>query len=267
MGESLGLAPMANILAIAGSDPSGEAGLQTDLKTIRALGHRPLSVITAVTAQNDVRVYSVNPVETTIVSDQLRAVITHYPIGAVKVGLIATKQIAYQLYRIFSEEHLAHLVIDPVMQASSGATLLESVALPILTSFLIPLAEVVTPNLNEAEVLAEMPVSGKAQMIEAAKKIYQTCAGVKAVLIKGGHLPGSAVDILFDGDKICEFPSSKTYPVKVRGTGCILSSAIASFLAQGYELREAVWAAKAFLDRVAMGEEQEEHEQLSFIAS
>lgn len=256
---------MANILTIAGSDPSGEAGIQADLRTFRALGHRGFSVITTVTAQNDIRVYSVNPVDTTVLSDQLRALLSHYQIDAVKIGLIGTKQIAYQIYRIVNEEHFPNVVVDPVLRSSSGATLLESAALPILTSFLLPLSRVVTPNLDEAEVLSGMTVKDGEQMAQAAKKIYELCSGVGAVLIKGGHLSGAPVDILFDGNKIYEFPATKSYPEKTRGTGCILSSALAAFLAQGYELSEAVWAAKAFLDRSVGSVEGNDQDQLSFI--
>ncbi len=259
---------MANILTIAGSDPSGEAGIQGDLQTMRALGHRGFSVITTVTAQNDVRVYSVNPVDTTVLSDQLRAVLSHYQIDAVKIGLLGTKQIAYQVYRILNEEHFKNIVVDPVLRSSSKAVLLESAALPILTSFILPLSRVVTPNLDEAETLAGMTVRTQEQMKEAARKIYDLCKGVGAVLVKGGHLADSRVDILYDGQQLHEFPAAKVYPEKIRGTGCILSSALAAFLAQGYGLTEAVWAAKAFLDRTVGGhEEKEDEEQLSFIAS
>jgi len=137
---------MANILTIAGSDPSGQVGIQGDLHVIRELGHRGLCAITTVTAQNDERVYSVNPVDTRVLVDQLRALLSQYKMDAVKIGLLGTKQIAYQVYRIVNEEHFPHVIVDPVLRSSSGSILLEDAALPILSSFLIPLTQLLTPQ-------------------------------------------------------------------------------------------------------------------------
>jgi len=240
---------MANILTIAGSDPSGQAGIQGDLRVIRDLGHRGLCAITTVTAQNDDRVISVNAVDARILVDQLRVLLEQYKIDAVKMGLLGTKQIAYQLYRIIDGERFPNIVVDPVLRSSSGATLLESDAIPILTSFLLPLSRLVTPNLDEAEELSGIKVTNVDQMVQAAKKIHQLCAGVEAVLVKGGHLSMDAVDILFDGSKIQEFPSTEIFPKEFRGTGCILSSAIASYLAEGMELPQAITAAKEYLEK------------------
>lgn len=258
---------MANILVIAGSDPTGQAGIQADLRTVRQLGHRGLSVLTAVTAQNDNRIYSVNALDSRVLLDQLRAILDTYPVDAVKIGLLGTKQIAYQIYRILGDHRFPNVVVDPVMHASCGSILLEDAALPILTSYLLPLARVVTPNLDEAEVMAEMTVRNTNQMALAAKHIFEICKGVGAVLIKGGHLREVAVDVLYDGIKVHEFPSLQNYPVKTRGTGCVLSSALASYLTRGYDLPEAIWAAKAHLDRVIATAPEELPEQLSFIES
>lgn len=239
---------MAHILTISGSDPSGQAGLQVDLEAIRELGHRGFSVVTAVTAQNDDRVFSINPVDTRVFNDQLRALLAQYEFDAVKVGLLATNELAYQVYRVLKEHQLPNVVIDPVIQASSGAILLENSAVPVLTGYVIPFATMVTPNLAEAEVLTNMTVRSVEQMAEAAKHLYQISRGVKAVLIKGGHLKNEKVDILYDGETFHEYPGERAYPPNSRGTGCILASALACSLGAGRSIRDAVEQAKAYLD-------------------
>ncbi len=238
---------MANILVIAGSDPSAQAGLQVDLQVIRSRGHRGCSVITAVTAQNDERVYSVNPVDTRVLKDQLRAVLSAYTFDAVKVGLLVSNEISYQVYRILEQHKVKNIVVDPIMRASSGAVLLENAALPILTGYLLPLARMVTPNLDEAETLSGMTVRDLDQMGDAARKIMNESPGLNAVLIKGGHLTTEKTDILWDGMELYRFPTEQTFAGSPRGTGCILSTAIACALANGADIREAVRAAKNYL--------------------
>lgn len=238
---------MANILTIAGSDPCGQAGLQADLEVIHLLGHRGFSVITAVTAQNDERVYSVNPVDTRVLKDQLRSLLSKYSFDAVKVGLLVTNELAYQVFRVLGEAKLPNLVIDPIMASSSGAVLLESAAISVLTGYLFPLARLVTPNLDEAETLAGMTVRNLEQMAQAAKKIANL-VGIESVLIKGGHLEGEKTDVLFDEDTIHEFPGGASLPEHMRGTGCRLSSAITCYLAEGSSVQEAVQKGKSFLE-------------------
>jgi hydroxymethylpyrimidine/phosphomethylpyrimidine kinase len=239
---------MANILTIAGSDPSGQAGIQVDMEVIRALGHRGLTVITAVTAQNDDRVYSVNPVDTKTLKDQLRAILSKYSIDAVKVGLLVTNQLAYQVYRILDELHVKNLVVDPIMQSSSGSVLLESAAVPVLTGFLLPMARLVTPNLDEAETLAGMPVKNVDHMCDAADKILNGSPGLESVLVKGGHLQEDRMDVLLYKNELQQIPAHSPISGNTRGTGCILSTAIACYLAEGMDLPEAVQRAKSFLE-------------------
>ncbi len=239
---------MSNILTIAGSDPSGQAGIQADLQVIRALGHRGFSAITAVTAQNDERVYSVNPVATKTLKDQLRALFSTYEFAAIKVGLLVTNELAYQIYRILNEVGVKNIVVDPIMRSSSGTVLLESAALSTLTGFLFPLARIVTPNLDEAESLTGMNVRDLDAMAEAAEQIRKASPGLETVLVKGGHLKDKIVDLLWDGTDTYELGTGDPLSNPARGTGCILSSAIACFLADGLELPAAVQKAKSFLE-------------------
>lgn len=239
---------MANILTIAGSDPSGQAGIQADLDAIRSLGHRGFSVITAVTAQNDARVYSVNPVDTKVFRDQLQALLAQYSFDAIKIGLLGTNELAYQVYRVLDEHRFPNVIVDPVLRSSSGAILLESSAISVLTSFLLPLARVVTPNLDEAEALTGMMVRNADQMATAAQRLYQLSKGVGAVLVKGGHLKENKEDVLFDGEEVTAYAIREPYPENARGTGCLLSTAIACQLADGKTIPVAVQEARHFLD-------------------
>ena len=239
---------MANILSISGSDPSGQAGVQADLEAIRDLGHRAFSVVTAVTAQNDERVYSVNPVDTRVFNDQLRALLAQFEFDAVKVGLLATNELAYQVYRVLKEHKLQNIVVDPVICSTSGTVMLENSAIPVLTGYILPQAALVTPNLDEAESLTNTKVRNVDQMAGAAKQIFNLAKGVGAVLIKGGHLKQDKVDILYDGTTYHQYPAERLYVENFRGTGCRLASAIATYLGEGKPLQQAVENAKAYLD-------------------
>jgi len=239
---------MANILSISGSDPSGQAGVQADLEAIKDLGHRAFSVVTAVTAQNDERVYSINPVDTRVLNDQLRALLAQFEFDAVKVGLLATNELAYQVYRVLKEHELPNIVVDPVIRSSSGTVMLENSAIPLLTGYVMPLAVLVTPNLDEAESITNMKVRDADQMAEAAKHVFNLAKGVGGVLIKGGHLKENKVDILYDGSTYHQYPAERIYPENFRGTGCRLASAIAAYLGEGKSLKQAVENAKAYLD-------------------
>jgi hydroxymethylpyrimidine/phosphomethylpyrimidine kinase len=240
---------MANILSIAGSDPSRQAGIQGDLEVIREFGHRGLTVITAVTAQNDQRVYSVNPVDTKILKDQLSALLSEFKFDAVKIGLLVSREITYQVYRILEESKIPNIVVDPVMNSSSGTILLESGAVPLFSSFLLPLAKIVTPNLDEAEQLSGLKVRSVDTMAQAAHKIYKEAPGLEAVLVKGGHLNESKVDVLFYNNEIYEFAAQSFFADNARGTGCALSTALACSLADGYTIPESVHQSKAFLEK------------------
>ncbi len=240
---------MGHLLTIAGSDPSGQAGLQADLSVFQDLGHHSCSVITAVTAQNDERVFSVNPVETKILKDQLRALLEAYEFDAVKIGLLVTRELTYQVFRILEEAKVPNIVIDPVMRSSSGMTLLENAALPIFTGFLAPLARILTPNLDEAEQLTNLTVRTREQMATAAHKMMQESPGLEAVLVKGGHLEDEKIDVLFYNNEIYEFPTRRYFTGGARGTGCVLSSALACFLADGLPIPEATHKAKDYLEK------------------
>lgn len=240
---------MANILVIAGSDPTGQAGIQADLETLRALGHFGGTAITAVTAQNSDRVLSVNAVDSSVLRDQIKAILSQYSIDAVKIGLLANRELTYQTARMLSEKNVPNIVLDPVIRSSSGSMLLNHGAFPILLSTLMPCCRVVTPNLYEAGLLTGMEVRNESDMITAAQALYKLALGVEGVLVTGGHLEGEVVDIFFDGTRLLRFPSQMEYPENTRGTGCRFSTALACFLASGYAPKEAILQAKHFLDQ------------------
>lgn len=236
---------MKNILTIAGSDSGGGAGIQADLKTFAALGTYGMSVITAVTAQNTQGVHHVEEMSREIVKVQLDAVFSDIRVDAVKIGMVSSPEIICQIAASLREWEAHNIVVDPVMAAKSGYSLLKSEAIEALKNELFPLAAVVTPNLSEAEVLVGKKVTNEDDMEEAAKQIY--ALGMQSVLIKGGHLVGDAVDLLFDGNKLTRFTSPRIKNKNTHGTGCTLSSAIAAHLALGVDLIKAVSQAKSYL--------------------
>ena len=226
---------MKNLLTIAGSDSSGGAGIQADLKTFAAHGTFGMSVITAVTAQNTCGVTAVQNIDCDIVEAQISAVFDDIRVDAVKIGMAACLR-RYQP-RI--------IVVDPVMISKSGYPLLAPEACETLIKELLPLAALVTPNLPEAEAITGMQVTEKAQMRAVAEKIV--ALGAKAVLVKGGHLSDTADDLLFDGSTETWFPGKRIPTKNTHGTGCTLSSSLAANLAKGLELTDAVRASKAYV--------------------
>jgi len=232
-------------LTIAGSDSGGGAGVQADLKTFSAFRVFGMSVITALTAQNSLGVHGVVSVEPAFVAQQIDVVLDDFGADAVKIGMLSTASIV----RAVAERLRAHgqgcVVLDPVMIAKSGDPLLQPDARQVLMAELLPLADVVTPNLHEAEVLADMPVTTEAEMEEAARRI--AALGPRHVLVKGGHLEDSATDILWDGRSFTRFPAPRIESTSTHGTGCTLSSAIAAGLARGRDLDGAVREAKAYV--------------------
>lgn len=237
-------------LSIAGSDSSGGAGIQADLKTFAALGAYGMTAITAVTAQNTTGVTSIMAVTPEVVADQIDAVMTDIKPDAVKIGMLMNSEIIVTVAAKLRQWKPQFVVLDPVMIATSGSRLIDGSAIATLTEQLIPLATVVTPNRLEAECLAGCSVTDAASATEAAKRIMQL--GAKAVLIKGGHLDtsaGTVTDMLWEGSGCA--PHTFTAPFvntrNTHGTGCTLSSAIAAFLAQGRDLTEAVRDAKSYL--------------------
>lgn len=219
---------MKNLLTIAGSDSSGGAGIQADLKTFAAHGTFGMSVITAVTAQNTCGVAAV----------QNR-------VDAVKIGMVSQPEIIRTIAACLRRYQPRIIVVDPVMISKSGYPLLAPEACETLIKELLPLATLVTPNLPEAEAITGMQVTEKAQMRAVAEKII--ALGAKAVLVKGGHLSDTADDLLFDGSTETWFPGKRIPTKNTHGTGCTLSSSLAANLAKGLELTDAVRASKAYV--------------------
>ena len=234
-------------LTIAGSDSSGGAGVQADLKTMSAIGIYGMSAITAITAQNTCGVTAIMPVEPQVVSAQIDAIATDIRPDAVKIGMLFSRPIIEAVARSISEHRLSRIVLDPVMISTSGSRLLETDAIDAMLSRLFPIADVITPNRYEAEYLAGMKISTPADVAAAADAILSR--GAKAVLIKGGHFDdASMTDYLFaQSHEPRLFSSPKIVTPNTHGTGCTLSSAIASHLALGHTLPEAVTLAKEYL--------------------
>lgn len=235
------------VLTIAGSDSGGGAGVQADLKTFSAYRVFGMSVITAVTAQNSLGVQSVEYLPPALVASQLSSVLDDLGADAAKCGMLGTEGIIRAVADGLRAHGLERLVVDPVMAATSGDPLVEDGAVRSLTTHLLPLALVVTPNLPEAETLAAMPVSSRADMEEAARRIHKL--GPRHVLVKGGHLKGDAVDLLYNGREFTTFQAPRVESDNTHGTGCTFSAAIAAALAQGRPLAEAVRDAKAYVTR------------------
>ena len=237
---------MPSVLTIAGSDSGAGAGIQADLKTFAALGVYGTSAITAVTAQNTLGVTAVHELPPEVVAAQIDAVVSDIRPDAVKTGMLAGAPIIEVVARKVKEHALPNLVVDPVMVAESGDSLLRGDAVVALRDLLLPLADVVTPNLPEASVLTDHDVASEADRRLAAREIV--ALGARAVVIKGGHLEGdTAVDLLYDGRRFREYTVPRIQTSGTHGTGCTFASAIAAFLARGEPLPEAVGRAKEYL--------------------
>ena len=232
-------------LTIAGSDCSGGAGVQADLKTMSALGVFGMSVIVSVVAENTARVISIEDISPKVIADQIDAVFEDIPPDAVKVGMLSTPACMEAVASKLREYRPAHVVIDPVMYAKNGSPLMQESSIDTLIKTVIPVATLLTPNIPEAEKISGMKITTPEDMREAAKKIYEMGAG--AVLVKGGHYIGDARDILFDGREFHTYVEKRIDTKNTHGTGCTLSSAIASYLALGEPLPEAVGKAKAYV--------------------
>jgi len=236
------------VLTIAGSDSSGGAGIQADLKTITALGAFGMSVITAVTAQNTLGVQGIYEIPADFVEKQFASVVMDIGVDAVKTGMLTTTEIVTTVAGLIRKYDIEKLVVDPVMAATGGEALIKGEVRETLIRVLIPLAFVVTPNIPEAEVLAEMKIATVQDMENAAKVIHGY--GAKNVVVKGGHLAGDAVDVLYDGAKFHLFSAAKLDKGETHGTGCTYSAAIATLLAKGQSIAEAVKGAKAYITEV-----------------
>jgi hydroxymethylpyrimidine kinase/phosphomethylpyrimidine kinase len=233
------------VLTIAGSDSGGGAGIQADLRTISALGAFGMSVITALTAQNTLGVQGIFEIPPEFVEKQFDSVLGDIGTDAAKTGMLSNSVILRAVAKKIREYHIEKLVVDPVMYAKGGAPLLAREAGETLIKELLPLASIATPNIPEAEALADMPIRTVDDMKQAAKKIVSL--GTRNVLIKGGHLEGPATDILYDGRNFHSFSSERIATRDTHGTGCTYASAIATGLAQGLSVVEAVERAKRYV--------------------
>jgi len=233
-------------LTIAGSDSGGGAGIQADLKTFQALGVYGTSAITAITAQNTLGVRAVQEVSPDVVVAQIDAVADDLGVDGAKTGMLSSAAVVEAVAGAVRRWGLDRvLVVDPVMVAKSGDRLLREDAVQALRERLLPLAAVVTPNVPEAEVLAGRALSGEEDLRRAAVEI--AALGPRAVVMKGGHLAGDPVDLLFDGQRFHRFPGRRVPTRSTHGTGCTFSAAIAARLALGDDVVAAVGAAKAYL--------------------
>jgi hydroxymethylpyrimidine/phosphomethylpyrimidine kinase len=234
-------------LTIAGSDSGGGAGIQADLKTFTAYRVFGMSVITAVTAQNSVGVQGVEDLPPAFVAQQLRSVLSDMGADAAKCGMLSTAPIIEAVAETLGEHAIEKLVVDPVMVAKSGDALLRPDARRALMDRILPLALVVTPNLPEAEVLAGMRVEARPDMEEAARRIR--ALGPRYVLVKGGHLEGDALDLLWNGREFTTFTAPRVESSSTHGTGCTFSAAIAAGLARSQALGDAIRDAKAYVTK------------------
>ena len=236
-----------NLLSIAGSDPSGGAGVQADLKTFSALGCYGMAALTALTAQNTRGVRAVHVPPPAFLTDQLDAIFADVRVDAVKIGMLATGDMVRAVARSLEAHPGLPVVLDPVLVATSGDSLGAPDVVDAMVERLLPLAAVVTPNLPEQARLAGMPVPEDEDALRDAAAALQA-RGARAVLVKGGHLAGGeAVDLLAEGGAIRLFHARRIDTPNTHGTGCTLSSAIAAHLAKGFALADAVDAAKSYL--------------------
>jgi hydroxymethylpyrimidine kinase / phosphomethylpyrimidine kinase / thiamine-phosphate diphosphorylase len=236
--------PRGRVLSIAGSDSGGGAGIQADLKTITLLGSYGMSAITALTAQNTLGVTGIHPSPAGFVAEQIETVLTDIGADVVKTGMLFSAEIVAVVGEALKRHGLL-AVVDPVMIAKGGAPLLQQQAVESLLTVLLPQTYLLTPNLPEAGALSGFPVETETDMRRAALKLQQL--GARNVLIKGGHLPGEAVDLLLEGGSFHRFSSKRFATRNTHGTGCSYSAAIATFLARGLPLPAAVKRAKLYI--------------------
>lgn len=236
---------MKKVLSIAGSDCSGGAGVQADLKTFSAHGVFGMSVIVSVVAENTSRVIDIQDITPDMVAKQIDAVFEDIEVDAVKIGMLSSPECMEAVAERVDYYRPENVVIDPVMYAKNGCPLMDMEAVGTLIQRIIPLADVLTPNIPEAEKIVGMKISSVADMENAAHRIC--CMGAKTVVIKGGHAVGNALDVLFDGSKFCHFETTRIDTKNTHGTGCTFSSAIASGLAKGLDVQEAVREAKGYV--------------------
>lgn len=238
---------MIKVLSIAGSDPSGGAGIQVDLKTFQALGAYGMAIPAAITIQNSRGVAHTFIVPSQTVWQQLETLISDIKPDAIKTGMLLTKEAVEVVAKAVRKYYIRKLVIDPIILSSSGKTLLQPDAVTSLKQHLFPLAMVITPNIPEAEVLTDIRIKTENDMDFAAGKLLDM--GPSYVLIKGGHRYGPPIDTLYGGKTVMSFSTNREKG-EFHGTGCMLSSAIAVFIAGGFPVEKAVEKAKQFVDKM-----------------
>lgn len=236
---------MKKVLTIAGTDPTGGAGIQADLKTMVAHKVFGMSVITALVAQNTMGVRNIIEVTPEFLDEQLDSVFEDIYPDTIKIGMVSSPILIQAISFKLNQYPVKNIVVDPVMVSTSGSSLLANSALNLLKETLIPLASIITPNIPEAQVLSDVIIDSKDKMIDAAIKISTFYNG--NILIKGGHLKNCADDLLYYQGNIKWYKSKKVNNPNTHGTGCTLSSAIASNLALGYSMEESVEKAKEYV--------------------
>ena len=242
---------MLVVLSIAGFDPSGGAGVLADIKTFSAFGCFGTAAITSLTSQNTVAVYGAVHQSAKTLRAQIEPVVSDFTIAAVKTGMLPTRETIEVTAEMIEQHSLPNVVVDPVIRSTSGYDLIDETAMRFLIERLLPLAKVITPNMAEAERLTGLIVNDLDGMKRAAERIYELAQPKirnQAVLVKGGHLPNEATDVLFDGNEFQLFRAEKIATCNTHGTGCTLSSAIAALLANGFEIPEAITKAKQYLE-------------------
>ena len=247
------------VLTISGFDPSGGAGIIADIRTIESFGCTAVAAITSITFQNSAKYFGAVHQPADLVRKELEAIVIDCSIRAVKIGMLPTAEIVSQMAWLIGELNLPAPVVDPVMRSTTGGQLMSDDAFELFVSELMPRARIVTPNIPEAEKLAGIKIENEEGMQQAAARIREL--GARAVLVKGGHLKeqrsdsrgqrSEAIDLLDDNGQVTVFRSEWIEAPNVRGTGCILSSAIAAQLANGSDLKDAVTTARQFVaDRI-----------------
>ena len=233
------------VLTIAGSDSSGGAGIQADIKTITCHKMYAMSAITALTAQNTTGVYGVQEATPEFVGQQIDCIFNDIRPDAVKIGMVSSSKIIKVIVEKLKKYNAESIVVDPVMVATSGSQLLEKEAMSTLINELLPMGNVITPNIPEAEILCGFKINNQDDMLRAAKKIATSIKG--GVLIKGGHFSNTADDLLYIDGKEVWYKQEKIYNENTHGTGCTLSSAIACNLADGYSIEDSIRNAKSYI--------------------
>ena len=238
----------SKVLIIAGSDSSGGAGIQADIKTVTALGSYAMTAVTAVTSQNTQGIKGISSIATKDVEEQIKMVLDDIGANAVKIGMLHNTSIIKCVYKMLKKNKIKNIVLDPVMIAKGGSRLINSNSTKYLKKLLLPLCSIITPNIPEAEVLTGYSISNKEDMIKAAKKIISM--GAKNVLLKGGHLKNKMIfDILLSKKEIKVFPKRKINTKNTHGTGCTLSSAVATYLSQKKNIYNSCKFALKYVDR------------------